>query len=49
MMTLQELTGHSSHINCAVFDIEGHFLFSGDNNGVIKVWESPEGFNQVKE
>ena len=44
---MQELTGHLSHINCAVFDIEGHFLFSGDNSGVIKMWESPEGLTQV--
>ena len=40
---LQELTGHGSHINCVSFDIEGHFLFSGDNLGSIKMWESPEG------
>lgn len=38
----QELTGHSQHINCLKFDIEGHFLFSGDNKGLIKMWESPE-------
>ena len=38
----QELTGHSHHINCLKFDIEGHFLFSGDNKGLIKMWESPE-------
>ena len=38
----QELTGHTQHINCLKFDIEGHFLFSGDNGGLIKMWESPE-------
>ena len=44
---VQELSGHNNHINCITFDIEGHFLFSGDNKGVIKMWESPENFNQL--
>ena len=41
----QEMTGHTAHVNCVVFDIEGQFLFSGDNQGVIKMWESPEGLS----
>ena len=40
---IQELTGHSTHINCVCFDLDGQFLFSGDNKGTIKMWESPEG------
>ena len=43
----QELTGHSHHINCLKFDIEGHFLFSGDNKGTIKMWESPESHHNL--
>ena len=43
MDLFQELTGHSTHINCVCFDIDGQFLFSGDNKGTIKMWESPEG------
>ena len=43
MVLFQELTGHSTHINCVCFDIDGQFLFSGDNKGTIKMWESPEG------
>ena len=39
---LQELAGHSHHINCLVFDMEGHFLFTGDARGGIRMWESPE-------
>jgi jouberin len=43
-----ELVSHKSYINCLVFDIDGQLLFSGDNNGGIRVWEphiqeSPSG------
>lgn len=43
----QELTGHNHHINCLKFDIEGHFLFSADNKGLIKMWESPESHHNL--
>ena len=39
---VQELPGHSDHLNCLAFDLDGHFLFSGDAGGVIRMWESPE-------
>ena len=39
---IQELSGHNSHINCIAFDEDGHFLFSGDEHGYIKMWESPD-------
>ena len=35
---LEELEGHSSFINCIIFDEEGQHLFSGDSVGVIRVW-----------
>ena len=43
-----ELVSHKNYINCLVFDIDGQILFSGDNNGGIRVWEphiqeSPSG------
>ncbi|XP_023336515.1 jouberin [Eurytemora carolleeae] len=44
---VQELSGHNSHINCIVFDAEGHFLFSGDKQGTIKMWESLDNQNQI--
>ena len=47
MINVQELTGHSSHINCVIFDIEGHFLFSGDNSGSIIMWETGEGLSNT--
>ena len=34
-----ELVSHKSYVNCLVFDIDGQLLFSGDNEGAIRVWE----------
>ena len=39
---VQELPGHIDHLNCLAFDLDGHFLFSGDAGGVVRMWESPE-------
>ncbi|XP_036398069.1 jouberin [Megalops cyprinoides] len=37
---LQELEGHSSFVNALCFDAEGLRMFSGDNVGLIMVWNT---------
>ncbi|XP_061846769.1 jouberin isoform X1 [Colius striatus] len=37
---LQELDGHRSFINTLCFDAEGLHMFSGDNSGLIIVWDT---------
>ena len=36
---VQELVAHSGFITALEFDIDGHNLYSGDKNGIIKIWE----------
>lgn len=40
---LHELMNHKAYVNCLEFDIDGQVLFSGDQNGAIRVWESSSG------
>ena len=35
----QELTAHDNFVTALEFDTDGHNLFSGDRDGVIKIWE----------
>ena len=35
---LDELEGHTSFVNCIIFDEEGLHLYSADSVGVIRVW-----------
>ena len=37
---LHELINHKAYVNCLEFDIDGQVLFSGDQDGTIRVWES---------
>ena len=37
---LHELVNHQAFVNCLEFDIDGQVLFSGDQAGAIRVWES---------
>ena len=37
---LHELVNHKAYVNCLEFDIDGQVLFSGDQEGAIRVWES---------
>jgi jouberin len=37
---LHELVNHKAYVNCLAFDIDGHVLFSGDQDGAIRVWET---------
>ncbi|XP_040565035.1 jouberin [Lepeophtheirus salmonis] len=42
-IVIKELLGHTDFITALEFDIDGQVLFSGDNVGYIRVWESVEG------
>ncbi len=37
---VQEIDGHMSHINTICFDEEGSRMFSGDGQGIVRIWNA---------
>jgi WD40 repeat protein len=40
-------SGHGSHVNALCFDKDGSRLYSGDGNGIMRIWSTGPNFNST--
>lgn len=45
---VQELEGHKSFVNAICFDDDGEIMFSGDADGVIRIWNVHTSLDEAK-